>query len=124
MCVRVPGCRTREGRAVAAADPGSCAGLHLIFGCCCPSGPGRSRNSTSTGEHLPELATARLSPRGEVLRSLGAEPGLLVADLDLDLVEETRAAIPCSPTAGSGAPPLLFSKPAHQPQHAILRWGG
>jgi predicted amidohydrolase len=38
--------------------------------------------------------SAAISPRGEVLRSLGAEPGLLVADLDLDLVEETRATIP------------------------------
>ena len=38
--------------------------------------------------------SAVLSPRGEVLQSLGPEPGLLVADLDLDLVEETRAAIP------------------------------
>jgi predicted amidohydrolase len=35
-----------------------------------------------------------MSPRSEVMQSLGAEPGLLVADLDLDLVEETRAAIP------------------------------
>jgi deaminated glutathione amidase len=34
------------------------------------------------------------SPRGEVLQSLGAEPGLLVADLDLELVEQTRATIP------------------------------
>ena len=38
--------------------------------------------------------SAAISPRGEVLRSLGAEPGLLVADLDLDLVEETRSSIP------------------------------
>jgi deaminated glutathione amidase len=38
--------------------------------------------------------SAAISPRGEVLRSLGAEPGLLVADLDLDLVEEARASIP------------------------------
>jgi deaminated glutathione amidase len=38
--------------------------------------------------------SAVISPRGEVLQSLGAEPGLLVADLDLDLVEQTRAAIP------------------------------
>jgi hypothetical protein len=29
-----------------------------------------------------------------VLRSLGAEPGLLLADLDLDLVPKTRATIP------------------------------
>ncbi|HEX3207547.1 MAG TPA: nitrilase-related carbon-nitrogen hydrolase, partial [Propionibacteriaceae bacterium] len=38
--------------------------------------------------------SAVISPRGEVLQSLGAEPGLLVADLDLDVVEHTRAAIP------------------------------
>jgi deaminated glutathione amidase len=38
--------------------------------------------------------SAVLSPRGEVLQSLGPQPGLLVADLDLDLVEQTRAAIP------------------------------
>ena len=38
--------------------------------------------------------SAVISPRGEVLQSLGAEPGLLVADLDLDLVDQTRAAIP------------------------------
>ena len=35
-----------------------------------------------------------VSPRGEVLESLDAAPGLLVADLDLDVVEQTRAAIP------------------------------
>jgi deaminated glutathione amidase len=35
-----------------------------------------------------------ISPQGEVLQSLGAEPGLLMADLDLDLVEQTRAVIP------------------------------
>jgi predicted amidohydrolase len=29
-----------------------------------------------------------------VLHSLGAQPGLLLADLDLDVVGETRAAIP------------------------------
>ena len=38
--------------------------------------------------------SAMVSPRGEVLQSLGTEPGLLVADLDLDVVEQTRAAIP------------------------------
>ena len=38
--------------------------------------------------------SAVVSPRGEVLQSLGAEPGLLLADLDLDVVEQTRAAIP------------------------------
>jgi deaminated glutathione amidase len=38
--------------------------------------------------------SAVMSPRGEVLRSLGPEPGLLVADLDLDAVAETRTAIP------------------------------
>jgi predicted amidohydrolase len=38
--------------------------------------------------------SAVISPRGETLQSLGAEPGRLVADLDLDTVERTRAAIP------------------------------
>jgi deaminated glutathione amidase len=38
--------------------------------------------------------SAVISPRGEVLQSLGEGPGLLIADLDLDLVEQTRAAIP------------------------------
>jgi deaminated glutathione amidase len=38
--------------------------------------------------------SAVISPRSEVMQSLGAEPGLLVADLDLDLVEKTRTAIP------------------------------
>ena len=38
--------------------------------------------------------SAVISPRGEVLQSLTAEPGLLVADIDLDVVAETRAAIP------------------------------
>jgi deaminated glutathione amidase len=38
--------------------------------------------------------SAAISPAGEVLRSLGREPGLLVAELDLDVVEQTRATIP------------------------------
>jgi predicted amidohydrolase len=38
--------------------------------------------------------SAVVSPLGDVRRSLRAEPGLLVADLDLHLVEQTRAAIP------------------------------
>jgi deaminated glutathione amidase len=38
--------------------------------------------------------SAAISPVGEVLRSLGAEPGLLIADLDLDLVPRTRGTIP------------------------------
>jgi deaminated glutathione amidase len=29
-----------------------------------------------------------------VLQSLGSEPGLLVTDLDLDVVDEARSAIP------------------------------
>ena len=35
-----------------------------------------------------------VSPSGEVLESLDAAPGLLVADLDLEVIEQTRAAIP------------------------------
>ena len=38
--------------------------------------------------------SAVISPRGEVLQQLGSKPGLLVADLDLGVVTETRAAIP------------------------------
>jgi deaminated glutathione amidase len=38
--------------------------------------------------------SAAISPRGEVLKSLGAEIGLLISDLDLDEVSRTRAAIP------------------------------
>ena len=38
--------------------------------------------------------SAAISHVGEVLRSLGAEPGLMLADLDLDLVAKTRATIP------------------------------
>jgi deaminated glutathione amidase len=62
--------------AAAQADPAA-AGVPLDGGA--PTGVGYS---------------AVISPRGEVLRSLGAEPGMLVVDLDLDLVEQTRAAIP------------------------------
>jgi predicted amidohydrolase len=38
--------------------------------------------------------SAAISPRGEVLAELGAEPGLLVVDLDLDEVTSARQAIP------------------------------
>ena len=38
--------------------------------------------------------SAVISPRGEVLQELGPEPGLLVIDLDLSTVAETRRAIP------------------------------
>jgi deaminated glutathione amidase len=52
-------------------------------------------NSPSPGNAPTGVGySAVISPRGEVLRSLGPEPGLLVADLDLDAVAETRTAIP------------------------------
>jgi deaminated glutathione amidase len=38
--------------------------------------------------------SAVISPGGDVLQALGAKPGLLVADLHLNVVAETRAAIP------------------------------
>jgi deaminated glutathione amidase len=38
--------------------------------------------------------SAAISPRGEVIRSLGTEIGLFLADLDLDEVTKTRATIP------------------------------
>ena len=43
---RLLGCRTGQGRAVAAADPGTCAGQHVIPGCCCAGGPSRNGNFT------------------------------------------------------------------------------
>jgi deaminated glutathione amidase len=58
------------------ADP---AAAGVVFDGSAPTGVGYS---------------AAVSPRGEVLQSLAAEPGLLIAELDLDVVEETRAAIP------------------------------
>ena len=50
----------------------------------------RSRGNAPTGVGYSVV----ISPRGEVLQSLGPEPGLLVADLDLDAVAEARTAIP------------------------------
>jgi deaminated glutathione amidase len=38
--------------------------------------------------------SAVISPRGEVLAELGAEPGLLICDLDLAEIDEARQAIP------------------------------
>ena len=52
--------------------------------------PSGQSNAAPTGVGY----SAVISPRGEVLQSLGAAPGLLVADLDLDLVEQTRTVIP------------------------------
>ena len=42
-----------------------------------------------------------VGPTGEPLRSLGAEPGLLVVDLDLAAVAAARRRFRCSPTAAS-----------------------
>jgi deaminated glutathione amidase len=57
----------------------------------------RSEQSNSVSEGRAPTGvgySAIVSPRGEELQSLGAERGLLVADLDLELVEQTRATIP------------------------------
>jgi deaminated glutathione amidase len=64
-----------------------------------PSMVGRGSQSAIRSEQSSTAPTgvghsAVISPRGEVLASLGAEPGLLVADLDLALIEQTRAVIP------------------------------
>ena len=57
--------------------------------------PAAAGNSASPGNAPTGVGySAVISPRGEVLRSLGPEPGLLVADLDLDAVAEARTAIP------------------------------
>jgi deaminated glutathione amidase len=55
---------------------------------------GKEPNEQSTAAPTGVGYSAVISPRGEVLQSLGAEPGLLIVDLDLDLVEQTRAVIP------------------------------
>ena len=55
---------------------------------------GKAPNERSTAAPTGVGFSAVISPRGEVLQSLGAEPGLLMVDLDLDLVEQTRAVIP------------------------------
>jgi predicted amidohydrolase len=38
--------------------------------------------------------SAAISPYGSTLAELESEPGLLLADLDLDLIKEARAALP------------------------------
>ena len=56
-----------------------------------PSSTGQPvRGSAPTGVGY----SVAVSPDGTVLAELGAEPGLLVVDLDLDLVAATRAALP------------------------------
>jgi predicted amidohydrolase len=55
---------------------------------------GKEPNKQSTAAPTGVGYSAVISPRGEVLQSLGAEPGLLMVDLDLDLVEQTRDVIP------------------------------
>jgi predicted amidohydrolase len=50
----------------------------------------RLRGSAPTGVGY----SSAVSPDGTVLDELGAEPGLLVVDLDLDAVTATRAALP------------------------------
>jgi deaminated glutathione amidase len=55
---------------------------------------GQEPNEQSTAAPTGVGYSAVISPRGEVLQSLGAEPGLLMVDLDLDLVEQTRSVIP------------------------------
>jgi predicted amidohydrolase len=57
------------------------------------TGPG---SNTAVADNAPTGVgySVVVSPSGEVLESLEAAPGLLVADLDLDVIEQTRAAIP------------------------------
>jgi deaminated glutathione amidase len=61
-----------------------------------PAAAGSEQSNTAPPGNAPTGVgySAVISPRGEVLRSLGPEPGLLVADLELDAVTETRTAIP------------------------------
>ena len=79
---------------MAAADASPRPGLHLLRRGCWPGGPAAAGIAFDGTAPTGVGYSAVISPRGEVVRSLGAEPGLLVADLDLDVVEQTRAAIP------------------------------
>ena len=91
---RRPGCRTREGRAVAAADRARALDCTSFLAAAGPSDPAVAGIALD-GEHLPELVTARKRlPAARCCVRRVQSLGLLVADLDLDLVEETRAAIP------------------------------
>jgi predicted amidohydrolase len=56
----------------------------------------REQSNTAVDDTAPTGVgySVAVSPRGEVLESLDAAPGLLVADLELDVVEQARAAIP------------------------------
>lgn len=55
-----------------------------------PASVGRDRGKAPTGIGASVVA----SPFGEVVAQLGAEPGLLVTDVDLEQVRAARAAIP------------------------------
>jgi deaminated glutathione amidase len=55
-----------------------------------PATVGRDRGKAPTGIGAGLVA----SPYGEIVAQLGEEPGLLVTDVDLDLVDAARAAIP------------------------------
>jgi len=55
-----------------------------------PTTVGREAGKAPTGIG----ASAVVGPLGTMLHQLGAEPGLLVADLDLDTVERARASVP------------------------------
>jgi deaminated glutathione amidase len=55
-----------------------------------PTTVGREAGKSPTGIG----ASAVVGPLGSIQAQLGAEPDLLVADLDLDAVEEARAAVP------------------------------
>jgi deaminated glutathione amidase len=59
-----------------------------------PAATGSERSEQSNTAPTGVGYSAVISPRGEVVASLGAEPGLLVAELDLAQVGQTRAAIP------------------------------
>ncbi len=95
----VLGSGRRQDRTMAAAHPRSRPGQHLVCDRCRvrPIQQRRDRDQAlDVDDNAPTGVgySVAVSPSGEVLESLDAAPGLLVADLDLDVVEQTRAAIP------------------------------
>ena len=85
---------THQDRAVGPVDPGARAGQHLLHRRRRPGRPGDDRGADAGSAPTGIGHTLVVSPAGDVVASLGAEPGLLVVDLDPTEVETVRRAIP------------------------------
>ena len=79
-----------------AADPGPGAGQHLLRRGRRPGRPAATGRPPGGGGAAPTGVghSCAVGPDGTVLAELGAEPDLLVTELDLDEVARVRAALP------------------------------